>query len=186
MNLENVSTIELVDKVLPFFNDHDFTNLYDPFLAIGFTESDLTGPKQRLMYDTLSVLKNSLEYVFPYGDSGQYFLLTQLGREVKISGGHFAYLNKIVERESINNLRLERKDKADKLDLQIKEWQVRTKYFPYIVSILALTVSIISYFKPEKKQADLQQVQQDLQKLQERVRLQDSLFRVDTLLKKRI
>ena len=171
MDLDNLSTIELVDKVLLFFNDHDPTNIYKPFLAIGFTEIDLTGPKQRLMYDTLNVLKNSLEYVFPYGDSGQYFLLTQLGREVKISGGHFAHLNKIVEREALNKLRVERKDRSDNLDLQIKEWQVRTKYLPYIVSILALIVSIISYFKPDKKQVDLQQVQQDLQKLQERVRL---------------
>jgi hypothetical protein len=80
--------------------------------------------------------------------------------------------------------RQERKDKSDELDLHLKQWQVKTKYLPYIVSILALTVSIISYFKPEKKQADLQQVQQDLRQLQDRVKLQDSLFRLDTLLKK--
>jgi hypothetical protein len=80
--------------------------------------------------------------------------------------------------------RQERKDKADVLDLQIKEWQIKTKYLPYIVSFLALGVSIASYFKPEKKQQDLQQVQQQIQELQDRVQLQDSLFRVDSLPKK--
>jgi cupin superfamily acireductone dioxygenase involved in methionine salvage len=87
-------------------------------------------------------------------------------------------------KEVVEFQRQQIKDKTAQVDLSLKQWQVKTKYFPYVVSLLALITAIFSYFKPEKKPIDLQPMQQEIRALQEHERIQDSLFRLDTLLKK--
>jgi len=94
--------------------------------------------------------------------------------------------NKLLEKQ-----RLERKDKSDELDLLIKSWQVKTKYLPYIVSFSALIGTIISIIisykaltKPQD-QTNLHPMQTEIQELTKRVTRMDSLFRADTLSRKR-
>ena len=142
MNFENLSTIELADKVLPFFNDHDRTNLYKPFLNFGFTENDLTGEYQRLMYDTINVLKTSLKYIEPQGDSGQYFLLSPLGRQVKNAGGHFAYLKKIEYKDTAEKERQELNDEKLKYDIKNSKRIFKTYWWTFGIAIAGFIIAL--------------------------------------------
>jgi hypothetical protein len=182
---KDITPEEIADKVLMHFDNVAMTDFDSAANAAGFTyelinKLDLA---RKVAFAKIA-LSESLQYIEPTGNGNTWFLLNGLGRQVKNAGGHFAYLKRLEEKAIADKERQERKDQSDKLDLHLKQWQVKTKYLPYIVSIFALTVSIFSYFKPEKKQLDLQQVQQDLQQLKDHVKSQDSLFRVDTLAKK--
>ena len=107
------------------------------------------------------------------------------GTRLKEQGWNFKGFEAERQNEAIIKERQKRKDRSDILDLEMKELQVRTKYLPYIVSFGALIVSICSYFKPEKKQQDLQPMQTEIQVLKEHMTRMDSLFRADTLSRKR-
>jgi hypothetical protein len=113
-----------------------------------------------------------------------------LGKQVKHAGGHFAYLKKLEEKHTLDKERQERKDQADELDLKIKRWTYKAKYAPFIFSGLAffgMVISIIISIKAlnsKTDKSDLQQMQQKIQELTTHVKSQDSLFRVDTLLRK--
>lgn len=112
------------------------------------------------------------------------------GTRLKEPGWTFKGFEAERQKELADKKRQERKDKSGELDLQMKEWQVRTKKLPYILSSLALLgtiISIIISFKALKKkqdQQDLQPMQQQIQVLQDRVKLLDSLRQTGTLLKK--
>ncbi len=171
-----------IDKLFKFFPYPDRFNLEDIIEA-----SDLS-PAEKLLakenYAIEKMLITDFGYVEYSDKSNSYLKLTPLGIEVKNAGGHFSYIKQIADKKTLDKERQERKDKSDKLDLKIKDWQVKTKWFPYAVSLIALIVSIGSYFKPEKKPSDLQLMQQQIQELQEHVNRQDALFRADSLLKK--
>lgn len=81
-----------------------------------------------------------------------------------------------INKELIEAKRQKRKDESDELDLKIKRWTYRLRYWPFAVSTSALIVATLSYFKPEKKQVDLQPMQQEIQSLQQRVSETDSLL----------
>lgn len=110
-----------------------------------------------------------------------YLKLTDLGVQVKKTGGYFAYLEKITEKETAEKQRQERRDKTEEVDLKLKKWLWKTKIVPYIVSIGALTISIFAYFKPEKKQPDLRLMQQEILQLKSEMNKLNSLYPVDTL-----
>lgn len=170
-----------LDKLFPIIPDFANFNVSDLMLKSGWKPEDvedgydLDGIIQILLVDRLKYASGK--------DDAYWIKLNDLGRQVKSKGGHFPYLKFLDEKAKIETERQDRKDKAEKLDLQLKTWQVRTKYLPYIVSILALGVSIASYFKPEKKQTDLQPMQQEIKLLRQSVQRLDTLYRLDSLLK---
>lgn len=189
MNSEHLEQIEksknainIIDKILPHLPDYGvFHFAYYAKEVLHWTDKEIR-EIATAQHQIVHLALNHFQYINEK-TKGYYYELNDKGREAKLKGGHFLYLQYLEDKKKIESERQERKDKSDKLDLHLKQWQVRTKFLPYIVSGLALLVSIFSYFKPEKKQADLQQVQQKLQELQEHVNRQDSLLRVDTLLK---
>ena len=140
MNLEEISTIELADKVLPFFNDHDMTNLHRPFIDFGMTEEEVT-LNQRLVYDTLNVLQN-LEYIIPQGNSNNWKLLTETGRKVKYAGGHFAYLKKIEEKAIADTERQKLNDEKLKYDVKNVKRIFKTYWWTFWFSVIALAISL--------------------------------------------
>lgn len=180
----NIEPISIVDKSILYFSEIKSNKIYSVFEDAGFSEEVINeNDLDRKMHQAILTLER-LRYIEHIGNDGDLFTLTDLGRQVKKAGGHFAYLKKLEGKAIIETERQERKDKADKLDLLLKQWQVKTKLLPYIVSIFALVVSIASYYKPEKKQQDLQQMEETIKELQDNVRALDSLYRMDTLLKK--
>ena len=99
---------------------------------------------------TLVLMRTDLNLVAQPLTNQAYITLTSFGKTVCDNGGWLKHLDLEKQKAETEKERKEQKDKADKLDLQMKQWQTRTKYFPYIVSLLALGVSIASYFKAEK------------------------------------
>lgn len=174
------TAILLIDKILPHLPD------YGRFHLAYYARDVLKWSSEEIRelvshrYQIINLMLNHFQYINEITE-GYYYELNNEGRAAKAAGGHFAYLKFIDEQKENENKRRERKDKSDEFDLLLKQWQVKTKLLPYAVSILALTVSIFSYFKPEKKQTDLLQVQQKIQELQQHVNKQDSLFQSDTL-----
>jgi hypothetical protein len=90
------------------------------------------------------------------GNIAVFAELTEKGRKAKAAGGHFDYLILVAEKQKKEEERLHRKDRSDEYDLFIKKWTYKARYLPYIISVGALILSIISYFKPDNKQAQNQ------------------------------
>ena len=181
--------LKYVDKLLPLLPDFSHFNISSIVLTSGWTQQEIDEA-----YNLDSVIQTLLISRLKYvdGSAEAYWIeLNDIGRQVKNAGGHFAFLTCLADKAAVDKERQERKDKSDKLDLVMKEWQVRTKRLPYILSALALVGTIISIliaFKALNKkqdQKDLRPVQQQIQVLQDRVKLLDSLHQSDTLLKKR-
>lgn len=178
------SALEVLEKLLLYLPDHAVFHpaSYAKYI-LGWTQKEY-GQIAACDHHLYNVAVNHFGY-FKEKTKGYYYELTDVGREAKAKGGHIAYQQYLEDKKKKERERQERKDKTEQVDLLLKHWQVKTKWYPYLVSTLALAVSVFSYFKPDKKQVDLQQVQQTIQQLQAHDRLQDSLFRADTLLRKR-
>lgn len=154
-------------------------------------EEDFSGYNDFISYrEHLSLMcdNNWLLYK-PFSNEGT-LLLSVFGKKVFESGGWLTYLELEKQKSIKDNLRQERKDKSDELDLKIKQWTYKAKYAPFIVSglsFIGMVISIIIALKSlnyKKDKLDLQQVKQQIQELQYHARLQDSLRQADTLLKK--
>ena len=177
------TAIEILDKILPELPEYG--NFHFAFYAKEVLKWTPTEIREIaiLQPHIIDIALNHFRYINSRPDNG-YLFLNDKGREAKLKGGHFSYLKYLDEKKETETKRQDRKDKSDEVDLLMKKWTYKARYIPYIASLLALTISIISYFKPEKKQQDLQPMQQKIQELQKRVQEFDSLYRVDTLLKK--
>lgn len=127
--------------------------------------------------------------------NGQRCDLTEFGHGVHKFGGWLEFLRvqKETERQNelLENARQVRKDKADELDLGNKQWQFVTKKILFAFSIITLIGSGISIFisykaltKPQVP-TDLQPIRTEMQILTRRMKVLDSLFRADTLSRKR-
>lgn len=140
----------------------------------------------------INLLLNKFKYAEFDKDSTYYIHLNDKGNNVKNSGGHYAYLKKLTDKEFADNERQTRKDKSDEIDFKIKHWTYKARYTPFIFSGLALlgtVISIIISIKSlnyKKEQPDLKPLQQEIQELRDRMNKQDSLFLSDTLWKKHI
>lgn len=176
------NAITIIDKILPDLPD------YGVFHFAYYAKEVLNWPPKEIeeivnsKYQIVHIALNHFQYINEK-TKGYYYELNDKGRRAKSKGGHFKYLKYLRDQKKIEVERQERKDKFDKLDLVIKQWQVKTKYLPYAVSFIALIFSILSYFKLQKKQSDLQSLQQQIQELQMRVNRQDSLLRSDVIFK---
>ena len=118
--------------------------------------------------------------------------LTDFGRECKSIGGYSNFLKAKQEKANSERIKEERKEIAEELDISKKSWEYKNRRLPYIISSLALLGTIISIFiaykSVSKKEVplDLQPMKLEIQLLQNKVQKMDSLFRLDTLLKKRM
>ena len=196
MNSEHLDQIEksenaiiIIDKILPDLPDFGvFHFAYYAKEILHWSDKEVR-EIATAQHQIVHLALNHFQYINEK-TKGYYYELNDKGREAKLKGGHFSYLQYLDGKKKVETERLERKDKADKFDLLMKEWQVRTKKLPYTLSGLALVGTFISIsiaFKALNKkvdQPDLQPMQQEIQVLQDRVKLLDSLCQVDTLLKK--
>lgn len=133
----------LIDKILPFLPE------YGVFHFAYYAKDVLKWPQKEVV--EYAMLEHHVRHLalhqFKYLNErteGYYYELTDIGRLAKFKGGHFKYLNYLNEKSRSESDRQNRKDKSEKLDLQIKEWQVKTKYLPYLFSLLALVGTFIS------------------------------------------
>jgi hypothetical protein len=183
---KDITPLAIADKLLLEFDATIIKDFDKALNDAGFTD-DLIDEYELIkkVVEAKQILVRSLKYIIDTTNGNNFFILTDNGLQAKKAGGHNAHILKLEAKELADKKRQERKDKSEELDLLIKEWQVKTKYLPYIFSTIALIgtgVSIYISIKAlnyKKDPADLQQVQQKIQQLQERVNKQDSLFRLN-------
>lgn len=82
------------------------------------------------------------------GQTGSFIRITDKGREVVKAGGYDKYLELLDRQEkekADNDLIASRKLRHD---ATISEWQVKTKWWPLIISALSLIISLIALIRP--------------------------------------
>ncbi len=112
------------------------------------------------------------------------FWITEYAIAFLHDGGFSKLYERASEKQLKENLKQNQKDKSDALDYQIKHWTYKARYLPFFLSICALIVSIFSYFKPEKKQPNLELMQSEIEQLKKGIKKIDTLHHLDTLWKK--
>jgi hypothetical protein len=175
--------VRLIDKVLPHLPDYGvFHFAYYAKDVLKWSDKEV----QELVtakYQIIDIALNHFKYIDEKTEDFHH-QLTDIGRHAKSKGGHFAYQRYLEQKRLVEAERLQRKDKTEQLELTLKQWQLKTKWYPYFISTFALIVSVLSYFRPDKKQLDLQPMQLKIQLLQDRVQSLDSLFQLHNLPKK--
>lgn len=138
---------ELMDKLFPFFHDYEPLNIHSII-----TESDLLDEEKNVAFHLRDKIDDLLYNKFEYADkngatkSGYYGYLSQKGRDAKAGGGHYKYLQKLIDEKELEK-------KKDLYDLNVKKWTYKSRYIPYIFSFLAILVSLLVYLNNLSKNA---------------------------------
>jgi len=144
MGIDKLEKIQIADKVLMHFNDHEMTDEYSPFIKAGFVEAEVEGGQHsRTIIAVIKILED-LGYIEQTGNSGQWFLLTEKGREVKNSGGHFAYINKLNEKAKADTERQHLNDEKLAYDVKNAKRIFKTYWWTFAISITALLISLFN------------------------------------------
>ena len=183
MDNDNSDLLKL-DKVFPHLHDTGKFNLSICIPSdIEFVTS--SGFKY-IVEDEISNLLTKNGYAIVTKENYPDYIaeLTSKGCDAKAAGGHFAYLKQLADKEQKEQERQHRKDRIDQVDFLSKTWAYKFRYLLYIASFGGLAVSIFTYFKPDKEPKDLAPMKQEMQEVKSKMKELDSLFRVDSLLKK--
>ena len=134
MNNDHLNLLKL-DTVFPHLHD---AGKFDLRLCIpsGIEFKEPNG----LGYPPISIISHLLtKYGYAtVSDYPDYLAeLTPKGQEAKKAGGHFAYLNKVSDKEH-------QEKESSKIDLLQKQFIYKARYTPYIFSTLALIGTVIS------------------------------------------
>lgn len=180
----NDSDLEKLDKVFPHLHDSGKFNL--SFCIPPDIEFTTSSGLSCIVEEEIANLLTKYGYAIVVKDSHQdyYTELTDKGRDAKASGGHFAYLKQLADKEQKEQERQHRKDRIDQVDFLMKSWAYKFRYLLYIASFGSLAVSIFTYFKPYKEPKDLAPMKLKIQEVEAKIKAFDSLFRMDSLLKK--
>ena len=137
------NALEILDKILPELPEYG--NFHFALYAKEVLKWTPTEIREIaiLQPHIIDIALNHFQYINSRPDNG-YLFLNDKGREAKLKGGHFSYLKYLDDKKKVETERLERKDKADKLDLLMKEWQVRTKKTS--IYIIRFGISWDNYF----------------------------------------
>jgi predicted transcriptional regulator len=131
------SDLEKLDKVFPHLHESGKFNLVTciPADIVFVSSSGLS----YVVEDEISNLLTKNGYAIINKDNYPDYIaeLTDKGREAKKSGGHFAYLKKVADKEH-------HEKESSKYDLLQKKFIYKARYTPYIFSTLALIGTVIS------------------------------------------
>jgi hypothetical protein len=143
MQIENLPTIQLADKAIIYYDDYARTYIYFPFYQIGFKESKLhEGYGLTAITHTVILLSDTLKYIEPYNNSTDYYKLTDLGRQVKNAGGHFAYLKRLEEKAIADKERQTLNDEKLRYDVKNAKRIFKTYWWTFCISILGFLLAL--------------------------------------------
>jgi hypothetical protein len=81
-------------------------------------------------------MKNQFFYIHEI-TADYYYELTEIGRNAKGKGGHKKYQLYLLDKTRTEK-------QKEEIDFKIKKWTYKARYIPFILSALALAISIIS------------------------------------------
>lgn len=181
MNSDHSNLIKL-DKVFPHLHEADeFKLSYCIPPDIEFEENGFSC----LAESEVANLLTRYGYAIVTGTyPDQFAKLTQKGREAKAAGGHFEYLKQQAYKKQKDQKRQHTKELIDHFELLMKKWTYKSRYLPYIVSILAFAFSIYTHFNTPKETKDLELLKQEIQQMEAKTKSLDSFLQTNSSLKK--
>lgn len=141
--------IDVADKIidiLPEFSDVFTLDIQSNLLeqAKDIEDESKINSKYSKAYDLIL----SQGYISPLKSSSiPKTILTDLGREVKRSGGHNQYLQKLDLEKNREETRRELEAKNIETSIKLNEYLLKTKWLPHLLSLIALVVSVIAILK---------------------------------------
>ena len=142
--------IIFLDRLLPLYTDMEFSSASDVNLST-WTEQDRTYVYQSDLY--LRKLLLSFRYAIEK-DNGN-LELTDIGRNAKKAGGHFAYLKQLSEKAAAESERLKLNDEKLRLDLKNSKrifksywWTFAFALVSFIYVLIQIVLKISEVIKP--------------------------------------
>jgi hypothetical protein len=96
-------------------------------------------------------LFNKFKHLEKKNNNNYYGELSADGRVAKAAGGHFKYLQKLNEEKELEK-------EKDKYDLAVKKWTYKSRYVPYVLSLIAVVISSLVYFNNLSKDATISEL----------------------------
>lgn len=141
MQIDKLPIIEIADKVLLQFNDHEMTGLYFPFIKAGLPENEIQEGKHSLLISNTIDILTRLGYIEKTG-TGQWYSLTDFGRQIKDAGGHLAYENKIANKAKIDKERQRLNDEKLRYDVKNAKRIFKTYWWTFTISIVGFLLAL--------------------------------------------
>lgn len=138
-----ITPLEIADKTLLAFDDNIITDIDTALNNAGFTYEIIDQYElNRQVAHSKLILSDSLRYIEPTGNGGNWFLLTELGRIVKQSGGHFEYIKKLEKKNASENERQNLNDEKLRYDVKNSKRIFKTYWFTFWFSVIGLGISL--------------------------------------------
>lgn len=80
-------------------------------------------------------------------DPPHRMIISDFGRRVVNEGGYLAHVQRLEKKEKANEKRQEVSDKIAKYELLNGKWLYKMRWWPLIISVVALIASVIALFK---------------------------------------
>lgn len=138
-NLDNA--LKYVDSILPLLPDFNSFKIGDVIMR-----SEVSELTKRLMISNLSSFEELLEkklcYIKVHPSFNLLYTLTPLGRLVKTSGGHFAYLEKLAVEKKENQERQKLNDEKLNYDVKNAKRIFKTYWWTFWISIAGFILAL--------------------------------------------
>ena len=162
-----------LDKILEFSLKSRNATLSTEYLK----EKIFPNEKESYIRKLFFILKDDdNNLLYPKTGASHDCFWANLNAESFMSKGGF---EKVYADYQLQKIKDERKEKLENLDIKIKTWQVKTKWFPYAVSTAALAFSIFSYNYSKKDKSDILSMQESIKETLSSVKYLDSLSKQD-------
>lgn len=133
-------TVDLLDKTIKRLPDFHQFGLLDFIIQASEDDNIFDGNIRK----DVKIMLVKLKYVESIRPTSQKYILTQLGRAVKGSGGHYAYLESLAEslQEEKDHKKIE--FLSNKSTAELNTYLYKTRWLPHILALIATIISIIA------------------------------------------
>jgi hypothetical protein len=137
---QNIDVLTIVDLSILHFSETKVNHIDSVFEDAGFTDEVIDNKNlERKIYEAIATLEN-LEYIDNINEDK--YRLTELGKQVKYAGGHFAYLKKNAEKSIADTERQRLNDEKLKYDVKNAKRIFKTYWWTFGISILGFLLAL--------------------------------------------
>jgi hypothetical protein len=136
-----ISAPKQIDKLFCIFPEYGHFRLFEITKQSHLSPSDKNLAEEN---DAIEImLISTFKYVESTHKSNLFFKLTDLGREVKETGGHFAYLKKIADKAAADTERQKLSDEKLKYDVKNAKRIFKTYWWTFWLAIIGFVISLV-------------------------------------------
>lgn len=136
-----ISAPKQIDHLFKFFPEHGHFRLFEIIKQSNLSPSDKNLAVEN---DAIEImLVSTFKYAESTHKSNLFFKLTDLGREVKKTGGHFAYLKKLADKEIADLDRQKLNDEKLLYDVKNAKRIFKTYWWTFWFAIIGFAISLV-------------------------------------------